>query len=114
MLGLCCNKTYGEMKNHHVGDDSGDNDINEDGNDDDSAASGLGADGSIIYPITMLWSLLGLVEEYWGRITTALQPQCHMYLSDWIYLPYKYPINTILIMCHKLLYAKIGVLELCC
>ena len=76
MLGLCCNKTYGAMKHHKNRNYSRDNDRNEDGNDDDSAASGLVADGPIIYPITMPRSLLGLVEEDRGTITTELQPQC--------------------------------------
>ena len=57
MLGLCCNETYGTMTNH----DGGDNNGNEDINDDDNAASGLGYDGPIFDPITMPWSRLGIV-----------------------------------------------------
>ena len=80
ILGLCCNKIYGAMTNHDDRDDSTDNDRNEDLNDNDSAAYGLGANGPIIYPITMLWSLLCLVEEDQGTITTALRPWSPMYL----------------------------------
>ena len=80
MLGLCCKKTYGAMTNHHNANYSRDNSRNEDVNDDDSSAYGLGANGSIIYPITMLWSLLGLAEEDRGTMMTVMQPQFPMYL----------------------------------
>ena len=113
MLGLRCNKTYRAMTNHDDGDDSGDKDRNEYWNDDDRAASGLGANGPIIYPITMPRSLLGLAEKDRKTMTIALRPWRPMYIRVWIYLPYKYPIHIILNMCHKLLYAKIGVLESC-
>ena len=54
--------------------------LNRDGNDDNSAASVLGANGSIIYPITMLWSLLGLAEDDRGTMMTVMHPRRPMYL----------------------------------
>ena len=39
------------MTNYHYGDDNIDNNRNEDGNDDDNAASGSGSDGPIFDPI---------------------------------------------------------------
>ena len=56
MLGLCCDKTCGATMNYDERDDSGGNDRNEDGNNNDSAASGSGYDGPIFNPITMPWS----------------------------------------------------------
>ena len=112
MIGLYCNKIYGSTTNHDYVDDDGDNGRNKDGNNDDNAASGLGSDGPIFDPIMTPRSLLGLAVEV--KVTTTLRPRSLMYLHVGIYLPYKHPINAILIMCHKLLYAKIGVLDLCC
>ena len=80
MLGLCCNKTYGAMKHHKNRNYSGDNSRNEDGNDDNSAAYGLVANGSIIYPITMPRSLLGLAEKDRKTMTIALRPWRPMYI----------------------------------
>ena len=84
MLGLCYNKTYGTMKNHNNGYDSGYNNRNKDVNDNDNDASGLGSDGPIFDPITMLWSLLGLAEEDQGTMMMVLRPRprprCPMYL----------------------------------
>ena len=68
------------MTNHDDGGDIGDNNRNEYGKGDDSAAYGLGANGPIIYPITMLWSLLSLAEEDQGTMMTALHPRRPMYL----------------------------------
>ena len=112
MLGLCYDKTYGAMTNHYNGDDEGDNNGNEDGNYDDNAASGSGSDGPIFGPIVMPLSRLGLAEEYRMTKTMAMRLRRQMYLRVGIYLPYKYPINAIVNMCHKLLYARIGVLDL--
>ena len=99
MLGLYCNETYGAMKKCDNGDGGGDN--------DDNAAAGSVSD---------IWSLiqskhLGLEEEYWATVATALRPRHTMYLRVGLYI---YPINTIVKMYHKLLYAEIGVLYLCC
>ena len=55
--------------------------------------------------------LLGLTEEHWAKRETLLGLQHTFYPRVGIYI---YPINTILMMCHKLLYEKIGVLDLCC
>ena len=112
MLGLCCNETYGVMTNHGDRYDDRDNDRNEDGNDEDNAASGSGSDGPIFDPIMTPRSRLGLAEENRATKMTALRPRRHMYLRVGIYVPYKYPINAILNMCDKLLYAKIGGLDL--
>ena len=88
--------------------------VNKDGNNDENAASGSGSDDPIFDPIAMSWYHLGITEEDQATIATALRPRHHMYLLVVIYLPYKYPIHAILNMFHKLLYAKIGVLYLCC
>ena len=109
MLVQCCDKTYGAMTNHN----DGDNDGNEDKSDDGNAASGSGSDGWIFDPIATPRSCLDLVEEDWATITTGLRPRRHMYLRVGIYLPYKYPINVIVNMRHKLLYTNIGVFDLC-
>ena len=114
MIGLFCNKTYGAMKNHKHGDDNGDNDGNKDRNECDNAGSGSVSDSSIFDTIATTYSGLDLAEEDQAMATTALQLRCHMYLRVGIYLPYKYPVNSMVNMCHKLLYTKIGVLELCC
>ena len=102
------------MTNHDVGDDDRDNGKNEDGNNGDNAASGSGSDGPIFDPIVINWSCLGIAEDDRDMTTMVLRPRNHMYLRIGIYLPYKYPINAMVNMCHKLLYAKIGILDLCC
>ena len=51
---------------------------------------------------------LGLAEEDWEMTATDLQPQRTIYLCVALYI---YPINTLLKMHHKLLYAKSGVLD---
>ena len=112
MLGLCCEETYGETTNHNKVEEDVDNNRNEDGNDDNNAASGSESDGPIFDPIVRPRSCLGISEEDWATTTTSLQPQRHVYLRVRIYLPYKFPINEILVLCHTLLYAKIGVLDL--
>ena len=59
----------------------------------------------------LIWSqLLGIMEEYQVTKMTALQMQHTMYLRVRLYI---YPIKPIVNMCHKLLYDKIGVLNLC-
>ena len=105
MLGLFCEKIYNAMTNHN----DGDNNRNEDKKYDGNAASGSGSDGPIFDPITTLRSGLGLAENDRSTMTTDLWSRCHVYLRVGIYLPHKYPINSIVNMCHKLLYAKIGV-----
>ena len=107
MLGLCCDETYGAMTNYNDEDDNGDNYGNKDGNDDDNAASESGSDG----PIFDRSRRLGLAEEDRATMTTALQPRHTMYICVRLYI---YPTKTILKMCHKLLHANIGVLDLCC
>ena len=102
------------MTNHNNGDSDGDNDRNEDEDDDDNAASGSGSDGPILNPIATPWSRLDIVVEDQEMITTVVQMWRNMYLRIGIYLPYRYPIDSIVNMCHKLMYAKIGVLDLCC
>ena len=114
MLGIYCNKTYGAMTNHEDRDDGGYNNRNEDKNNDDNTASGSGSDVLIFDPIATPWSCLGLTEEGWVTTTRKLVPRLHMYLRVRIYLPYKHPINAIVNICHKLLYAKNFVLDLCC
>ena len=97
------------MKNHEDGYDNGHNNRNEDEHDNNNLASGSGSDGQSFDLIATTWSRLGLVEEDQGTMTTALWLRRYMYLCAGIYLPYKYPINSLVNMCHKLLYAKIGV-----
>ena len=114
MPGLCCNETYGAMTNNDDGDDNRDNNENEDGNNDSNAASGLESDYPIFHPITTPWSHLGIVEEDRVTTPTTMRLRHCMYLRFGIYLPHKYPIYAIVSMRHKLLYARIGVLDLCC
>ena len=114
MLGLYCDETYGAMIKHDDRDDVGDNDRNKDRNDGDNAASGLRSGGPIFNPIIMHWSRLSIAEEYWATTMTTLQLWRPMYLRVGVYLIYRYPMNDIVNMCHKLLYAKIGILDLCC
>ena len=94
------------MTNHDDGDDDEDDDGNEDENDDDNVTSGSGSDGPIFDPIVTPWSHLGLTEEDRATTMTVVRSRRHMYLRIEIYLPYKYPINTIVNMCHKLWYTK--------
>ena len=122
MIGLCCNKTNDAITNHDKGDDYrddnrdnvGDNYGNKDKNNDSNAPSISGSDGPIFDLIATPRSCLSLADEDRATKTITMQPWCTMYLRIVIYLPYKYPIKTIVKMCHNLLYAKIGVLELCC
>ena len=112
MIGLCYNETYGAMTNHDDGEDDGYNNRNEDRNDDKNATSGSGSDGPISNPTTTPRSRLYLSEDDQAMTTISLRPLRHMYLRIGIYLPYKYPTNSIVNMCHKRMYAKIGVLDL--
>ena len=102
------------MTNHNGEDNKRYNDGNKDGNKDNNAASGLVFDGPIFDPITMHLSRLSLTEEYRVLKTIMLHPLRPIYLHVGIYIPYKYPITTIVNMCHKLPYAKNFVLGLCC
>ena len=106
------------MINHDKGyknrDNDGDNDGSEDGNDNDNTTSRSGSDGLIFDLTATPLSLLGLAKEDWAKKMTAIWTRRHMYIRVGIYLPYKYPINAIVNMCHKLLYEKVGVLDLCC
>ena len=54
---------------------------------------------------------LGVAEEDWDAMLMVLCHRCSMYLRGVLYI---YPIKTILNICYKLLYAKIGVLDLYC
>ena len=80
----------------------------------DNAAARSGSDVTIFDPITTPWSHLGIVEEYRVTTPTTMQLRHCMYLRFGIYLPHKYPIYAIVSMRHKLMYARIGVLDLCC
>ena len=62
MLGLCCDKTYGTIKNQDDGDDDRDNFGNEYRKKNANAASGSGSNGLIFNPIATPWSRLGIVE----------------------------------------------------
>ena len=79
MLGICCDETYGAMKNHNNGYDVGYNDRNKDVNNDDNAASGVISDGPIFDPTTTPWSRLGLAEVYQSTTTMNLWPRRPMY-----------------------------------
>ena len=54
---------------------------------------------------------LGLAEEDQAMTVTTLRPRSTMYQGIGLYI---YPINAMVNMCHKLLYTKIDVLDLCC
>ena len=97
------------MMKYDSRDDDGDNYGNEDRNDDDNAAAGSGSDGMIFDPKTTPWSRLVLTEEDWATAVMALQPRSTMYIRVRLYI---YPIKTMVKMCHKLLYAKIGIMDL--
>ena len=63
----------------------------------------------------MVWSSirsrrLGLVEEDRVSMAMAMRPQSTMYIHFRLYI---YPINNIVKMSNKILYVKIGVLNLC-
>ena len=88
MLDLCCEETYIAMTNHVDRYYYGDNDRNEDGNDDDNAASRSGSDGPIFNPISAPRSRLGLAEKYEATTTMVLWLRRHMYIRIGIYLPY--------------------------
>ena len=98
MLVLSCNETYGAMTNHDDGDDNRDNDRNKDRNYDENVASGL--------RITTSLSHLDL-KEYWEIIMTTMRPWRPIYLRIVIYISYKYSINAVINMCHKLMYGKL-------
>ena len=91
------------MKNYDNEYDNG----NEDGNKDKNSASRSGSDGTIFDLITMPWYHGGGLGDDSDGDTAAAQ---YISISFTIYLPYKYHIK----MYHKLLFAEIGVLGLCC
>ena len=95
------------MTNHNDGYDNIYNGGNEEGNDDDNATSGSGSDGPIFDPIATPWSRLGIAEDDWATTTMVMRPRQHVYLRVGIYIPYKYPINAVVNMCHKLMYTKL-------
>ena len=109
MLGLYCDKKYGAMTKYEDRDEERDNDRNKYGNENDNnnSATRSVSYGPIFDPITTPWSRGGDRAV----TVTALRPRRTMYLRFGLYI---HPIKTILGMCHKLLYAKIGVLDLCC
>ena len=100
------------MTNHDNGDDNGYHSKNEDGNDYDNAASGSGSNDPNFDTIATPWSRLGLAEENWVTKTFVLRLKSHTYHNVGINLPYKHPINSIVNMYHKLIYAKIDILDL--
>ena len=102
------------MVNYDKRDGGGDEDKNKDSKNNGNDASVSGSDDPIFNPITTPRSWIGIAEEDWATTTMALQPRWTMYLRIGIYLPYKNPINAIVKMRHKLLYAKIEILDLCC
>ena len=100
MLGILYKKTYGATTNYDAGYDGG----NEYVNDEKNAASRSGSDG-------MIQSChLGIMEEDQTTAAMALQTRHTIYIRVVLYI---YPIKTLLKMCHKLLYAKFGVLDWC-
>ena len=53
-------------------------------------------------------SLLGLVEEDWETTATEMPPHINMYARVVLHI---YPTDAIVKMRHKLMYAKIGILD---
>ena len=100
-------------KYYNVYDDVYDNG-KEDRNYNNNADYGSVSNGLIFDPITTPWSCLCIAEEDRATTKMMLRPRYPMYLHIGIYLTYRYPINSIVNMFHKLLYVKIGVLDLCC
>ena len=98
------------MTKYDERDDNRDNDGNEFVNDDDNATAVSVSDGPIFDPITMPWSRLGLADEDRATTATLLWLQRTMYPHAGLYI---YPIKSIVKIFHKLLYTKIGVLDLC-
>ena len=96
------------MAIHKDGDYNEDTNGNNDGNNDNNSAYGSGSDDPIFDPIMMPQSRLGIAEDDRATTTIALQPRRHIYLCIGIYISYKYSINSILNMCHKLLYEKLA------
>ena len=70
------------MTNHDDGDESGEKNRNEDGDGNDNDAYGLGYDGLMFDPFTMLRSLLSIAEDDRGTMMMDLRPWpwCPMYL----------------------------------
>ena len=97
------------MKNHDNGADYGYNNVKEDRNYDNNTASRSGYNGLLFNLIVTPRPHLGLAEGDRAPTTTALQLWRHIYVCVGLYIPYKYSINDIVNMCHKLLYTKIGV-----
>ena len=95
-------------------DDDKDNDRNKDINDDENSAAGSGSDGPIFnlqsdYDTSAIPRSRGGLLGDNGNVSAA---PTHYVSTCWtIYLSLK---KTILNMYHKLLYAKIGILDLFC
>ena len=87
MIGLCSDKNR-TMTNYDDRDD--------DRNDDDNADSGSGSDGPIFDPITTPWYSGGGL---------GYSSNSAVVVAHYIFTPLK--------MCHKLLYAKFGILDWC-
>ena len=90
MLGLYCNKLYGEMKNMMMETTLEIITENRDGKDNANDTFGSGLDGPVFNPITTPWSLLGLIKEDQAMTETVLQPRITMYLHVGLYI---YPIK---------------------
>ena len=82
MLGLCCHKTYGTMKKYNGEYDN----IYNDGNDDDNAASGSGSNGLILDPITKPWYRGGGLGDDNNGATSTVH---YVSTCRTIYIPYK-------------------------
>ena len=103
MLGLCCDKTYGTMKNYNNGDDDGYNN-EKNGNDNENAVSGSGSSGLIFDPITMPGYPIGGLDKDGNGNGAADVAKSNYVSTRWnIYLTYKD---------HTLLYKKTGLFGL--
>ena len=107
MLDFCCEKIYGTMKTYN--NEDGDVDINGKKTETNTTMALPDKDTTVR---SLIWSRrLGIVEDDRVMTATALRPLRTMYIHIRLYI---YNMKTILKMCYKLLYTKIGVLDLCC
>ena len=92
MIGLCCDKTYSEMNKYYNGYDDEDHDGNEDGNNNDNAASVSVSDGPIFDPITTPhYCVRGVFNNGDSYVAVVhYVSTCHN-----IYIPYKYHIKDV-------------------
>ena len=81
------------MKNYGILYEDGDNDGNEDGTNNDNAASGSGSDGLIFDPITTPWSCGGGLGDDGDGAAAVVY---YVFISQTIYLTYKYHIKDVL------------------